>query len=79
MISPINGSGSISTGSAAPRKDRPTYIVVDVPIGVGKTTLVRRLSEHFSARLLLEIVEENPFLSDFYKDPEKFAFQTQCP
>ena len=57
--------------------DRPTYIAVEGPIGVGKTTLVQRLADHFPARTIVEVVEENPFLPDFYKDQEKFAFQTQ--
>jgi len=60
-----------------PRRQRPTYIAVEGPIGVGKTTLVHRLAERFNARVMLEIVEENPFLPDFYRDQEKFAFQTQ--
>ena len=53
------------------------YIAVEGPIGVGKTTLARRLSERFEARLLLEAVEENPFLASFYEDPRKHAFQAQ--
>jgi deoxyguanosine kinase len=57
--------------------DRPTYIAVEGPIGVGKTTLVQRLGDHFPAKTIVEVVEENPFLPDFYKDQEKFAFQTQ--
>jgi deoxyadenosine/deoxycytidine kinase len=57
--------------------DRPTYIAVEGPIGVGKTTLVQRLADHFPAKTVVEIVEENPFLPDFYKDQEKYAFQTQ--
>ncbi|MHC4946262.1 MAG: deoxynucleoside kinase [Planctomycetota bacterium] len=57
--------------------DRPTYIAVEGPIGVGKTTLVQRLADHFPAKTIVEVVEENPFLPDFYKDQEKFAFQTQ--
>lgn len=60
-----------------PQRQRPAYIAVEGPIGVGKTTLVHRLAERFHARVLLEIVEENPFLPDFYRDREKFAFQTQ--
>lgn len=67
--------GEPSIGEA-PGK-RPVYIAVEGPIGVGKTTLVRRLAERFNARVQLEIVEENPFLADFYKDQQKFAFQTQ--
>ncbi|MBC8215553.1 MAG: deoxynucleoside kinase [Candidatus Marinimicrobia bacterium] len=53
------------------------YIAIEGPIGVGKTSLARLLAEHLSARLVLEEFEENPFLADFYNDPERFAFQTQ--
>ncbi len=53
------------------------YVVIEGPIGVGKTTLSRQLAEHWSANLLLEEVEENPFLSRFYKDRAAWAFQTQ--
>jgi deoxyadenosine/deoxycytidine kinase len=53
------------------------YIVVEGPIGVGKTSLSNILSERFKARRILEVVEENPFLSNFYGDRAKFAFQTQ--
>jgi deoxyguanosine kinase len=53
------------------------YIVVEGPIGVGKTTFVKLLAEVFQAKTVLERVEENPFLSKFYGDTNKFAFQTQ--
>jgi deoxyguanosine kinase len=53
------------------------YIVVEGPIGVGKTSLTRRLAERFGGRQVLEVVEENPFLASFYGDRDKFAFQTQ--
>jgi deoxyguanosine kinase len=53
------------------------YIVVEGPIGVGKTTLARLLAEEFNARPVLEQVEENPFLKKFYDDPGTYAFQTQ--
>jgi deoxyadenosine/deoxycytidine kinase len=53
------------------------YIVVEGPIGVGKTSLTRELSKRFGARSVLELVEENPFLASFYQDRSKFAFQTQ--
>lgn len=56
---------------------RPRYIVVEGPIGVGKTTLTRALAKRFSGRSVFEIVEENPFLADFYTDRDKYAFQTQ--
>ena len=58
-------------------EQRHRYIVVEGPIGVGKTTLTRALSKRFSARGIFEIVEENPFLRNFYQDRNKFAFQTQ--
>lgn len=53
------------------------YIAVEGPIGAGKTSLARLLADHFAGRLILETAEENPFLSDFYKNREKAAFQTQ--
>ncbi|MEK6751166.1 MAG: deoxynucleoside kinase [Chloroflexota bacterium] len=53
------------------------YIAIEGVIGVGKTTLARQLQNTFKAEVLLEIFEENPFLSDFYNDRERYAFQTQ--
>ena len=53
------------------------YIAIEGVIGVGKTTLARLLQPAFDAALLLEVFEENPFLSDFYADRERYAFQTQ--
>jgi len=53
------------------------YIAIEGVIGVGKTTLARLLQSSFDAELLLEIFEENPFLSDFYADRKRYAFQTQ--
>ncbi|HEY3451256.1 MAG TPA: deoxynucleoside kinase [Myxococcales bacterium] len=57
--------------------ERPRYIVVEGPIGVGKTSLVNILSKTLKARTIFEIVEENPFLANFYGDRQKYAFQTQ--
>ena len=53
------------------------YVVVEGVIGVGKTSLTRLLAERLQAKLVLEEVEENPFLKDFYRDRQRFAFQTQ--
>jgi deoxyadenosine/deoxycytidine kinase len=53
------------------------YIVIEGPIGVGKTSLARLLAKEFNARCLLEKPEENPFLSHFYLDRKKYAFQVQ--
>jgi deoxyadenosine/deoxycytidine kinase len=57
--------------------DLPRYIVVEGAIGVGKTTLVGKLSDRLNARTVYEVFEENPFLADFYRDPDHFAFQTE--
>jgi deoxyadenosine/deoxycytidine kinase len=57
--------------------ERPRYIAVEGPIGVGKTTLAQALAERMGARLVLEQPEENPFLAGFYADRRKHAFQAQ--
>jgi len=53
------------------------YIAVEGVIGAGKTTLATKLAKTIGARVVLEQFEENPFLKDFYRDPERYAFQTQ--
>lgn len=53
------------------------FIAIDGPIGVGKTTLVKRLAEELRGTTLLEPEEQNPFLPEFYKDRKKNAFKTQ--
>ncbi len=55
----------------------PRYIVIEGPIGVGKTSLAKLLSEEVKARLILERTEDNPFLKEFYQNPKQLAFQTQ--
>ena len=53
------------------------YVAIEGTIGVGKTSLANLLCEKLGAKLVLESFEDNPFLSDFYDDPERHAFQTQ--
>ena len=53
------------------------YVAIEGPIAVGKTSLAKLLSERLGARLILEGFGENPFLTDFYEEPERYAFQTQ--
>jgi len=53
------------------------YIVIEGPLGVGKTSLTRLLAKEFNARCIFEKPEENPFLPHFYQDRKKYAFQTQ--
>ena len=61
-----------------PETQRHTrYIVTEGPLGVGKTSLTALLAEELGARLVLERAEDNPFLSDFYKDSARYRFQTQ--
>jgi deoxyadenosine/deoxycytidine kinase len=57
--------------------ERPGYIVIEGPIGVGKTSLARRLARSFETDLLLEGADENPFLERFYQDPRAGALPAQ--
>jgi deoxyguanosine kinase len=57
--------------------ERWRHIVVEGPIGVGKTSLAKRLSERFDAQLMLEAPESNPFLERFYQDSARYAMATQ--
>jgi deoxyadenosine/deoxycytidine kinase len=56
---------------------RWAYIAVEGPIGVGKTSLARLLARELEARLVLEAVDENPFLARFYEDPDKYSLPAQ--
>lgn len=55
----------------------PSYIAIEGPIGVGKTSLARRLGGDLQARLILEEPDDNPFLPLFYQQPERYALATQ--
>ena len=72
MDSPARGVASSRT-----QMEKARYIAIEGPIGVGKTTLATALAERMAARLVLEVVEDNPFLASFYQDRKKHAFQTQ--
>jgi len=58
-------------------KAAPRFIAVEGPIGVGKTTLTKRLADSFNYELLLEQAEHNPFLDRFYQNPKQHALSTQ--
>lgn len=64
-------------GRDAIQLDGPRYIVVEGPIGVGKTSLARRLAQSFASELILENAEENPFLERFYRNRRGAALPTQ--
>ena len=59
------------------KQQTPRYIVVEGPIGVGKTSLVKRLAETFNSEMLLEEAEANPFLERFYQNPHQAALPAQ--
>jgi len=59
------------------KPDLPGFIVIEGPIGVGKTTLANRLAESFGSDLLLEAAEDNPFIEKFYENPKAAALPTQ--
>ena len=62
---------------ASPEGRNPGYVVVEGPIGVGKTSLARRLANAFQCELVLEQPSENPFLERFYRSRRQFALPTQ--
>lgn len=66
-----------TTSQAEADKINKNYIVVEGPIGVGKTTLTHRIAKFMGAAPIVEKPEENPFLERFYKDPRQYALQTQ--
>jgi len=70
------GAANDRTGEAI-RLEGPRYIVVEGPIGVGKTSLARRLATSFASQLILEQAEENPFLERFYRNRRQSALPTQ--
>lgn len=80
---PSGATGASATGGplGCLRRKRPVqnpgFIVVEGPIGVGKTSLARRLAETFGSELLLEGAADNPFLERFYRQPRAVALQTQ--
>lgn len=53
------------------------FIAIEGPIGIGKTSLAKKIAAHFKLHLLKEIVEENPFLGKFYEDIDEWSFQTE--
>lgn len=57
--------------------DQLKYIAIEGVIGAGKTSLAEKLSQTLGAKTIYEEFEQNPFLEEFYQDPERFAFQTQ--
>lgn len=58
-------------------REQPRYIVVEGPIGVGKTSLAQKLAKSFDAELILEAVDENPFLERFYRSGRSVALPAQ--
>ncbi|MBF0106215.1 MAG: deoxynucleoside kinase [Deltaproteobacteria bacterium] len=58
-------------------KDNIKYIAVEGPIGVGKSSLVKMMADDFKAKSVFENPDENPFITNFYQDPLRYAFQTQ--
>ena len=69
--------GTLKVAAAPGPARNPGYVVVEGPIGVGKTSLAQKLSQAFGSDLLLERPEENPFLERFYQARKQFALPTQ--
>jgi len=72
-----SGNGRAESQPETIRLEGPRYIVVEGPIGVGKTSLAKRLAKSFASELILEQAEENPFLERFYRSGRQSALPTQ--
>ena len=70
-------SSALHTGLDLKGRTPPPFIAVEGPIGVGKTTVAKRLAETFNYHTLLEQAEDNPFLRRFYQNPRQSALATQ--
>ena len=57
--------------------NNPDFIVIEGPIGVGKTTLAKKLADSFGSETLLEGADENPFMTKFYENPKAVALSAQ--
>jgi deoxyguanosine kinase len=75
--SPLEPTTLSLISTAAELPDELRYVAVEGVIGAGKTSLARMLAERVAGRLVLEEFEENPFLPDFYRNPDRWAFHTQ--
>ncbi|NNF67167.1 MAG: deoxynucleoside kinase [Gammaproteobacteria bacterium] len=73
----LHYAGAVSQAGREVSTWQPKYIAVEGPIGVGKTTLARRLADSFDAELVLEEPQDNPFLERFYRDPRRYSLPTQ--
>jgi len=73
----MNSSLENINSQVTPASKTPAYIVIEGPIGVGKTTLANKLAASFGSDLLLEGADDNPFLEKFYDDPKAAALPTQ--
>lgn len=67
----------LNTASTNNKSNNKSFIAVEGPIGVGKTTLAKKLAESFQGELILEQAEDNPFLEKFYQDPKTGALPAQ--
>ncbi len=70
-------TGVVAADAFRGRVQETRYIAVEGPIGVGKTSLARRLADAFGSSLIQELADTNPFLTRFYEDPSRWAFSTQ--
>ena len=70
-------TANTNSNTAAVKDAARKYIVIEGPIGVGKSSLAKKLAHTFASSLLLERPAENPFLERFYKTPKRFALPTQ--